>query len=76
MFILVSLTITILTIDKCCFHTQSITVYFRILKSYLKFAAKKDPQDAIVLILFQELLMFWHGKLLEQRVPSISQGLI
>lgn len=76
MFILVSLTISILTIDKCCFHTQSITENFRLLKSYLKFAAKIDPQDAIFLILFQELPMFWHGKLLEQRVPSISQGLI
>lgn len=75
MLISVSLTILILTMDKC-FHTQSITVYFRLLKSYSKFAAKIYPQDAIVLILFQELLMFWHGKLLEQRVPSISQGLI
>lgn len=76
MLISVSLTISILTMDKCGFHTQSITVYFRLIKSYSKFAVKIYPQDAIVLILFQELLMFWHGKLLEQRVPSISQGLI
>lgn len=67
---------------KATVFVKPLKIFFRIvlsnklLKSYSKFAAKIYPQDAIVLILFQELLMFWHGKLLEQRVPSISQGLI